>query len=257
MQSRSPQKNIPAAARLKRAAHAFYFVQPFLQFLVLMGVILVLSRCSPLSPSQERLNKDAAAALETPPTIDDERALEHDIDDQMRDITEQKNLPILSLSEYIKFVSSSLYADKEAQLPQIRQIFGQHANPRTRHKTRLLTIAVNRDQRARLLRQGSLRINLAEMISEAKTTDSARRALFEGLREMEGLKARVYLVLPDDAAREEDAPHALPVSLHTRMAYLSDDRYFLQVKREDLDESQKEVIESNFARAIGFAVVLD
>lgn len=223
-----------------------------------MVVILALGRCSPLNPSQSRsLDKTSEGALATRPSTEPPLTEENDINELMKDVSEQKRLPVLSQSDYTKFVSASLYADRELQPQDIRQIVRQRSSLATRYKTRLLSILLSPEQRQELLERGYLRINLAGILNQARTSEKARSLLFSEMQKQDRLEARAYLVRSDDAMQKEDSVSNLPVRIKTRLAYLSDDKYFLEVKFSGLDEAQNELIESNFASAIGLSIVFE
>lgn len=251
-------KTAPAATKRKRLSHALYFAQPFLQFLVLLGVIFALGRCSPLSPSTDvgdAIHATSGSSLATMGVSNEVQAEEEDIQLALKDASDQDQVPVMALGEYTNFVKVSLFADKRIFLTRARSIINSRARAGTRSQTRLLALMLTSEQSQALLEDGSLRINISSLLEKAGTAKDAQAALFQEFQKTNRLEAKAYVVLPDNAPH----PHKIPVHLKTEVAILSDEKAFLQITRVEkpLDDTQQSLVESTLEDSSGIAIVFE
>jgi hypothetical protein len=264
MPAKATKKQPPAAPIGKRAVHAFYLAQPLLQFLALMAVFFVLVRCSPLNSSTDRTLKKISAdgAVATSIKTGDAQAEEEDIKHALKDASDSDEMTVYSEAEYTKFVANSLYSDTPASSGRVRAIFEKHAleENRVKRSTRLLAISLTPEQRLKIKNGGNVRINLFELLGAARMSLDTRKFFVSELRKISHLEARVYLILPNDAMQAPEVEDKIPVHTRTAVAILSDEKAFLQVSRiieRNIDDSQQELIKSNFDRSVGIAIVLE
>ncbi len=260
---KSRNKRPPAASKRKRVIHALYLAQPFLQFFALMAVLFVLGRCSPLASSSDhrRLDKISSSGLVSSSSDGAaSRAEEEEIKRSSKELSETDELPIISQSDYTKLVAESLSSDKPADLPRVKSIFQQRARQAggTLRGVRLLALVLSPEQRQMLLKDNSVRLNLAELMSGAMNPE-VRRMLFNGLRKTTKLEAKAFLVFSDDTMQADGVPPALPIRLKFSYASPVDEKAYLQIKRleRSVDEAQQELIRSNMERSLGIAIVLE
>lgn len=253
MPARKSSKKPPAAPRRKRVLHALYMAQPFLQFAALMAVLFVLGRCSPLASSTDKsaLKKTSDNGVVATPHSEQgqSQALEEDIRKSLRDMNEPEELELASEREFAAISRESLHGDRPADSDRVKFVF-QSRRPR------LLVLPLSAEEKAAFA-QGALRLDLASRLSQM---NAETQKLYFGLlhRQSKRLRARAVLLLPHEQMQGPDAVASLPVRHRFQLGFLSDDKAFLSVTRVDeLDDSQQELIRSNFARATGLVVVLE
>lgn len=259
MQSHVATKPAPRAPRRKRVVHMLYLAQPAAQLLALVAVLFAFGRCSPLAPSEDRLQKTSAdGVVSTVSTVTPEQGTEDDITRALVEASDSAEIPVLTVKQYSRRVSDSLYADKKFETDDVESLFETRASipPSKRKGLPLLSLVLSQEQRAKLLDQNLLRLNLAEALAHSKTKTDARTALFRELRKIHELNAEPYLVVDADAAQKG----ALTFGLHLKIsiAFLSDDQVYLQIERvpdADLD-AQQDDLRSALLDAAGLAVVL-
>lgn len=255
MPARKSSKKPPAAPRRKRVLHALYMAQPLLQFAALMAVLFVLGRCSPLASSTEKsaLKKTSDnGVVATPHTEQGQnQALEEDIRKSLRDLNEPEELALASEKEFAQSSRESLHGDRPADTDRVKFVF-QSRRPR------LLVLPLNAEEKAAFA-QGALRLDLARRLAPQMNAETQK--FYFGLlhRQSKRLQARAFLLLPHEQMQGPDAIASLPVRHRFQLGFVSDDKAFLSVARADeqLDDSQQELIRSNFARATGLVVVLE
>ena len=266
MPSRQRRKQPPSASRRKRFLYAFYLVQPFLQFAALMTVFFALSRCSPLSSSQDRssLQKAVSDGVKAVPGDNlDQRAEEEDVKRELKEISSSDDLAVVSESEFEKLTEGSLNADRPTEPSKIRQIFQGRPRLRREGSTRILTIHLTSQQRNEIGAGSGLKkpIPLAERLrGVAMPSADLRKAFFGELHRLSRLEAKIYLVLPDDALQDHEAPRALPIATKSYFFLLpSQEKAFLSVHREEkrLDDQQQELIRSYLEKSVYMAIVLE
>lgn len=253
MPARKSSKKPPAAPRKKRVLHALYMAQPLLQFAALMAVLFVLGRCSPLASSTEKsaLKKTSDnGVVATPHTEQGQnQALEEDIRKSLRNLNEPDDLALASEKEFAQISRESLHGDRPADADRVRFVF-QSRRPR------LLVLPLSAEEIAAFA-QGSLRLDLAKRLSQM---NPEAQKLYFGLlqRQAKRLQAHAFLLLPHEQMQGPDAIASLPLRHRFQLGFVSDDKAFLSASRVDeLDDSQQELIRSNFARATGLVVVLE
>ena len=264
MSPRAFKKNPPVAPRRKRALHAFYLAQPFLQFVALMAVLFTLGRCSPLASSTDKgsklLSASSAANPHTAQAI--QSAEDEDIKRELKDLRAADELDVISQSEFTaKVEANSLSTDKGADLNGVQSLFRARAQQGLQRKVHLLVLRLSKEQREAFFQGGTARVNLSDALAGGMAPE-VRRAYFGELHKLahSDLSAKAYLVLADEDAAAPDAVNALPVVPKFQLAiFPSDDKAYLQVSRSEqgLDDQQQKLIESNKDKALSLALVLE
>jgi hypothetical protein len=264
MSPRAFKKNPPVARRRKRALHAFYLAQPFLQFVALMAVLFTLGRCSPLASSTDKGSKMlGASSVGSPHTaLAIQSAEDEDIKRELKDLRGADELDVIGQSDFAKLESNSLEADKGADLNGVQGLFRARAAQGVHRNVRLLVLRISKEQREAFFQNGSTRVDLASALAGNMAPD-VRRAYFTEVHKLaaaSNLTAHAYLVLADEDAAAPDAVNALPVQPKFQLAiFPSDDKAYLQVSRGELalDDQQQKLIESNKDKALSLAIVLE
>ena len=263
MSPRSFQKKPPVARRRKRALHAFYLAQPFLQFAALMAVLFTLGRCSPLASSTDKGSRlQNASSLASPHTaLAIQSAEEEDIKRELKDLRGADELDVISQSDFHNRIeANSLDAEKGTDLTGVQGLFRARAQQGFRRSVRLLVLRLSKEQRVAFFEGGSARVALSDALAGGMAPD-VRRAYFTELHKLSNgsqLSAHAYLVLADEDAA--DAVNAVPIQTKFQLAiFPSDDKAYIQVSRAEqgLDDQQQKLIESNKDKALSLALVLE
>jgi len=254
MPSRSHSKNPPVAKRRKRFLYALNLAQPFLQFFALMAALLVLGRCSPLAPSNERsLNRSASdGVIATHNPLNDIQAEELDIQRALKDApSEVEELTVISQPAFDSRVSESLNAEVPANLDKVRAVLNQHG--------RVLTVSLSPAEFRQFRNEGSVRLKLAQILTP-KMSPAGQKALFQELRPPSTIRAHAYLVLAPDAMRSSEDDDKLPITLRNTLGVLTDEKAFLQIglEKRRVDDSQQNLIKSLLdAPSAKLAIILE
>lgn len=264
MSPRASQKKPPIASRRKRAVHLFYLAQPFLQFVALMAILLVLGRCSPLASSTDKGAKMvSASSLASPHTEQAIKGAEdEDIHNELTDVRSADELAVIKQSDFTTQVAANaLDAEKASSLTDVQGLFRAHAqHGLRRNNVRLLVLRLTKEQRDAFFQAGSVRVNLAEALAGTMAPD-VRHAYFAELHKlMHGdLTAKAYLILADEDMASPDAVNTLPVAPKFQLAiFPNDEKAYLDVAHSEpaLDDQQQKLIESNKDKALSLALVL-
>jgi hypothetical protein len=172
----------------KKFLHHFWLFQPILQFLTLLAVLVILSRCSPLSPSTSKnaLDKatDAIAKNETP-----KKAPEDLLELGLKEIP---TLDAMTMGEH----------DYNELLARGVDVGATHAAALVASKQKpIAEWRINAAQLSELAEKGEIKIKAqdfwAEMDAQKRSTLVKR---LKSLQEQEQLKALLFLV----AAKKSD-----------------------------------------------------
>ncbi len=257
MPARNRSQKPPAAPRSKRMLHALYMAQPLLQFVALMAVLLVLGRCSPLSPSTEKsaLKKTSDNGVVATPAGPSEQAnnqaQEEDIKKSLRDVNDAEDVAVVSEKEFNASSRESIHGNQPADSDRVKFVFQSR-------KPRLLVLPLSAEEKQNFA-QGAVRIDLAKRLSSQMSEDT-RKLYFNLLyRQLKRLHGRAVVLLSQDQMDLPEAVNSLPIRARVQLGFLGDDQAFLRLSRaeEHIDDAQQELIRSHMERAVALAVVLE
>lgn len=234
-----PVKKAPAAKTKKVWLHAFYLAQPIVQFLTLIAVLVVFTRCSPLASSTDRLPKlktleevqgpNSAAAAEA--------AREESIVKNSKEVSEH-DLTVVSETEFRQSSKSLLHADDNLDERQVQSLEQERDQARAvpfRRTPKILVLPLGQEKLTELFREGKLRVNLSERLHRAQPR--ARQSLYKLLAkslESGDLDANSHLVLSDAAMRRARTDFtALSVRLKLSFSQVDADEAYLEIRRVD------------------------
>jgi hypothetical protein len=244
-------KAIPAP-KIKQIRHYAYLCQPILHFIVLLLVITIFSRCSPLSPSQ---NKNSASVSSTSQIIAQKIEASSQVNSLVKDDLIEARLKEIGygsveLSTEKEFEKS--FASQAAAPTEVTTI-AEQGNPDeivalvpVAHSNILATIKSNQAEKD-LLKQknGQLRMQLVFDQETAK----ALQARLQTNRA--GLEASAYLLY---ANSEQMATYrGADLRLKISIANMEENRFVLDIKRDSLDAQRDEMSLALFQAAINDA----
>lgn len=250
-------KKAPQASFPKRFMHTFYLVQPVLQFVALLSLLVILSRCSPLAPSTEKNigskgpSSGAAAKAE-------ELLKESQILGSFKLLSEQK-MTLISDTDFSEASADALQIEQPVREQEVKTRLERRKKKLERAGARrhlpILTVDLTADQQAALWREGKVRISLTDYL-QASFDLSARKLLFKDFEaNLEKLSARSYAVFTDDNASHNEELQALAVSLKISLGVLSDERAYLELSRSGDQDAASLLAAAQGARKL--AVVLE
>lgn len=260
-----PARKAPKTKPRKIWVHTFYLVQPFVQFMAIVAVILTFAGCSPLAPSSTRLpglkspGEDSAATSQAA----EEAAREQAIQKSFQSVSEH-GLSVISESDYRQRSQGILHAEESLDERQVTSLRDQ----RRRHlglgaAPKVLVLPLSDRAMSSLFREGVVRIDLNDRLSRAQPR--ARKALYKlaaaAMAEAE-LDASSYLVLSDATIkRVQGAFDSLHVDLKISLAVMEDDQAFLEIRRKDNAQSASQdnaaLLEAALREARRLAIVLE
>jgi hypothetical protein len=241
--------------------HLLYLAQPFFQFVALMAVLLVLGRCSPLSPSTDKGAKFTSASSlggqHTAQAI--QNAEDEDIKRELKDLRSSDDLAVVSQNDFSARTINGLDTEIPADLADVQAVFRTHAQHALRRSVPLLVLHLTKEQGEAFFHAGTTRVDLSTALAKNMAPE-VRRAYFGEIHKlMHGdLVAKAYLVLANEDI-SPDSLSTLPISPKFQLAiFPSDDQAYLQVSRGDqaIDNQQQKLIESNKDKALSLSIVL-
>lgn len=263
-----PARKAPKAKPRKIWVHTFYLVQPLVQFVAIVAVILTFAGCSPLAPSSTRLPGLKSPGEDSPASSQaaEEAAREQAIQKSFQSVSEHA-LSVISESDYRQRSQGILHAEESLDERQVTSLRDQ----RRRHirlggfnaAPKLLVLPLSDQALSSLFRDGVARIDLNERLSRSQ--GKARKALYKlaaGALEEGELDASSYLVLSDAAIkRVQGAFDSLHVDLKISLAVMEDDQAFLEIRRKDNAQSASQdnaaLLEAALREARRLAIVLE
>jgi hypothetical protein len=257
-----PKKSRPRASKQKRLIHAFYLAQPVLQFMALIAMLGILSRCSPLSPSTDKVPQ---ALLSNMSQAESSRA-EAEAQEQLV----QKNLKEVSVNDLViisdeefesqtknLLSSDSSFSEAELQDYLKRKRGGIH-NPLS-GPPKFLVIQLPADKQAALWRDGSVRLKISEAFpkAEGKALKLLARLLKEESDKL-NLDAVGHLVLPDAAMHDEYKDISLQIRVS--LAVIGEEKAVIELRRmsdEENREANATLLEPALRSARRLAITLE
>lgn len=250
----------PKAALPKRFLHTFYLVQPVLQFMALVSLMLVLSRCSPLAPSTEKEIGPRAQPTRIGFGNNEELLRENAIAGSMNLLSSEK-LSIISESDFALTAAPALQAERNVREEEVKLRFNSRKKIMGGPKKRAALFAVNLsvDQQQALWREGFVRIALNDYL-QANFENNARKALYKHLlAELKELRARSFAVISDDAATHNGAEEVkvLEMDLKISLGFPSEDKGYLEIRRGAEDAASVAALTAAAQSTRKLAVVLE
>lgn len=228
-------KRAPKASRPKIWVHTFYLLQPFVQFFALIAIMVILTRCSPLAPSTDRVS----ALTGNPPLENSEQAaaaaLEQEIQASLSEINTTQ-LEVIPESEMNRISSDAPHVDSPLRELDVKGVFSSVGKKRKNRKVMMLPLSA--ESQEALFRDGQVRIQLSDRL-KSQTKEKPLRLLLQNLNASianKELGAAAYLVMPDATMqRVNGAFDSLNLSLKVSLSIPADDRAYLEIHREEDD----------------------
>lgn len=235
MRKSVPTRPAPRAPRKKRFLHAFYLVQPVLQFFALVAAIGILSRCSPISPSTDKPQIPGIKTHETAQSPRaDSQAQEELVQKAMKEIS-MGDLAIAGEGDFDRDHRDILNADQPFDDTDVRERAIRRAKHRlgeTLTGSKILLVSLN----DKIWKDGAVRINLSERLRGDAKAKKALLQLLKSEHEKLNLDAVGHLVLPDAAMRDEYKD--ISVQFRISLSVIAEDRAFLEIRHVDDEEKR-------------------
>ena len=262
MPSSNAKKRAPKASR-KKAVFTFHLLQPFFQFLALVAVMFVFTRCSPLAPSTDKAGFGSNSGTSSSTGGAAAAAvLEQSIQESLAEVSSH-DAKIVSETEFRKVTEGTLSADDAIEERDAKSLFEQRRRGLGRRAGKLLFVTLPTDRVATLVKDGKIRIDLNERLSRAH--EKGRRAFYKNLnklREDGALDATGYLVMPDTTMkRVQNGFDDLSLSLKVSYGAPTEEQAFLEIRRVDdeasSDETNAALLDAAVREAQALAIVLE
>jgi hypothetical protein len=254
----------PRATRRKLWVHTFYLAQPFLQFFALIAIMLILARCSPLSPSTDKESElQQPAGLAQISQQAEAAALEESIQASLKELSSLE-LRVISDTELATFSRNLLDLDHPFSEPGIHAHFEQRSAAGLRNRQNILLIPLAPDQMGAFFLNGTLRLDLMERLN-SQTQPAAKKLLIQYLRQSmahKELGALALLVLPDSTMiRVQGAFSDLKVPIRIALGMPSDEAAYLELRRLEEDpafaQANAVLLEAALKEAHTLAILLE
>ncbi|MGE3261787.1 MAG: hypothetical protein AB7K68_08425 [Bacteriovoracia bacterium] len=255
--SKAPKATLP-----KRFLHTFYLVQPVLQFMALVSLMLVLSRCSPLAPSTEKEIGPRAQPTRIGFGNNEELLRENAISGSMNLLSSER-LSIISESDFALTAAPALQAERNVREEEVKLRFNSRkkimGGQTAKKRAALFAVNLSVDQQQALWREGFVRIALNDYL-QANFENNARKALYNHLlAELKELRARSFAVISDDAATHNGAEEVkvLEMDLKISLGFPSEDKGYLEIRRGAEDSASVAALTAAAQSTRKLAVVLE
>lgn len=263
----SHAKNAKASPRrtpaTKRWLHTFYLVQPVLQFLAIVIMVLAFTRCSPLAPSTL---KEGPQAVKTEPTENASQnaealAREEAIQKSLKEV-DQTPLQITAEEDVNDLAKSVPHLETPADEATIKNIFEKRKALLAHNRPKILFITLTEEQRAAFFQHGSLRLDVSEKL---RFVEKAKTTFLKNMQKTvndKAVGASLHIVLPDATMqRVNGAFNDLEIQIKVSLGLPSDDKLFLQIERmpEDAAHAQDNAVllDAALQEALGFVILLE
>lgn len=247
------KKKIPRASRAKRMIHAFYLIQPILQFLVLVLMIGILSRCSPLAPSADRIgDKIAKSELIVNNSGNDANLAD---EAQSKELSND-SVRVIKESLFTREARDSLRSEEQADEAEVRNVWRSHSNGNPIRHSKIITIALSDEQKTKLWTDGNVHIDLADYTRKFIDERGQRLFLKELKKNHENLdiSAEAFVVVPDAAFQTEYT--SIEMKIKVSLSMPAPDKAVLIVKRNSESDAEP-VLDSALHDAKVTAIVLE
>jgi hypothetical protein len=253
-------RRTPAA---KRWLHTFYLVQPVLQFLAIVIMVLAFTRCSPLAPSTL---KEGAQAVKTQPSENasqnaEAQAREEAIQKSLKEV-DQAPLQISAEEDVTDFSKSVPHLETPADEATIKNIFAKRKALLAHNRPKILFIALSDEQRTAFFQEGSLRLDLTEKL---RFVEKAKNTFLQNMHKTVNAKevgASLHIVLPDATMqRVNGAFNDLEIQIKVSLGLPTEDKLYLQLEKmpEDAAHAQDNAVllDAALQEALGFVILLE
>ncbi len=203
----------------KKAVHTFYLVQPVLQFLLLALAVTALSRCSPLSPSQDKIPLNAIDGSNNASERVNQLLSEDWIDQSLRKIGETE-VVLASDAD----VTSQATRAEDARASTFNFIMGEPSASVQVNRAPSLVVYINREELTKLFQQGKVRHDLTGNLHQLSPQD-ANEAVVHLRDQPEFVNTTAMLVLSDPAK----APEEFRLKLNIKIAIADEQHAVLQI----------------------------
>jgi hypothetical protein len=254
------KKKAPKTARKKAWLHAFYLMQPFMQFFALMAIILFLARCSPLSPSTDKggafqqQNAVSGTAGDNSAALAEEQAIQASLKEiSQPDLT---LIPEKSLDSTAVSLASNQSMDEQG----VADAFDAKKLRKKGDASKTVLIQLSPSAHADLFRKGAVRVSLHQELKE-QANASTRRVLFQNLGHAlvdKELNATAHLVLPDAAMQQKKDFARIKLPVIISLGIVTDDKAYLEIRvRETPNDVDASLLEEALTEAKSLSILLE
>lgn len=239
MPAKAKAHRAPKTARKKVWVHAFYLLQPFLQFFALVAVLFIFARCSPLAPSTDKSALKSSGPITTDTSsLAEAAALEEAFLNNLKELSVSE-MEVISETEIEANTRSAPHVDEPMDESGIRTLFEKRNKKGVaglKKPSQVLFLPLDQASQEAFFVNSVLRIDLSERI-KGHTKEKARRLLFQHLQESAESKkigATALLVMPDATMERVNGAFAdLKLSIKISISIPSDDKAYLEIRRVD------------------------
>lgn len=255
--SKKSPKAIPHAPLRKRLLHTFYLIQPILQFLVLVFMVGILSRCSPLAPSASKTASESSnQELNIGGAVNaQELAQEELIKANLKELTND-SVVVVKESDFKKESKNALRAEDRANENDVKALLRNHKESNPLRRSKFISIVLSEEQKEKLWSSGQVRLDLSDYARKILDERAHHLFLKELKKNNESLDvgATAYIVLPD-AAFQPDYKD-LELNLKVSLSVVDEEKAYLLIKKDEENDSDA-LLEAALHDSKATAIVLE
>jgi hypothetical protein len=252
-------------ATAKRLLHTFYLVQPLLQFVAIVVMVLAFTRCSPLAPSTMKeapqLAKTESPNAEAASQRAEELAKEELIQKSFIEV-DQAPLTVTSEEDISELTKNVPHWESPADESTIRGIFEKRKNPIAQKRPKVLLLPLNEEMRNTFFHNGTLRIDVTEKL---RLVEKAKRTLLKNLAksvENKEVGASLHLVMSNATMQRVNGAYGeLAIDVKVSLGQPQEDKLYLYLEKQAEAPAHAQdnavLLESALEEALGFVILLE
>lgn len=223
----------------KKLWHHFLLLQPILQFLTLLAVLVVLSRCSPLASSEQKAGPKNTSPSASGNVTDSAKATPENVERIADEELLTQSLVEVPSSDAVVTVEK----DFNQNMTQGLEIATQEIKA---PKKRILPVALwklNRMQIAVLANKGRVFVNARALMDKLDSEPRAQLlAHLQQSLQAQTLRAQLFVVA--DGKNDLGDQHVEKIPLQISLSILDENRALLAVRREKANSDGAEALEA-------------
>lgn len=251
------------APRSKQWIYTFYLVQPVLQFLAIVVIVLAFARCSPLAPSTM---KEGPQAVKTEPSESaSQRAEEQAREDAiLKSLTEMDHSPLLITSEedILDLSKDVPHVENPVDENTIKKLFERRGSLKAQNKPKVLYLTLKEEEKAQFFQTGQLRLDVTEKL---RLVEKAKQQFLKNVKKSisgKEIGASIHLVMPNNTMqRVNGAFEDLDVHIKMSLGMPSDDKLFLHLEKLPEDPAKVQdnavLLDAALQESLGLVLFLE
>lgn len=256
-------KKSSRAPRSKQWIYTFYLVQPVLQFLAIVVIVLAFARCSPLAPSTL---KESSQAVKTEPSENaSQRAEEQAKEDAIqKSLMEMDHSPLMVTSEedILDLSKDVPHIENPIDESTIKNIFEKRSSLKVQNKPKISYVTLKEEEKAQFFQTGQLRIDVTEKL---RLVEKAKLQFLKNMKKSISSKEigiSIHLVLPNATMqRVNGAFEDLDLHIKMSLGMPSEDKLYLHLEKlpEDPAKAQDNAVllDAALQESLGLVLFLD